>query len=146
MYEFLEYQVDEFMTSPAVTIGPDATLLDAETVFEKHQFNCLPVTEDDRMLGILTKLDFLRAFAFGPGSMIPAYAQIMGQKVSTVMNRRPVTVLPDAPLTRVLQKMVDTRFKSFPVVRGKDLVGIIAREDIARALRRASAGPGVKKR
>lgn len=144
MYEFLEYRVEDFMTSPPIAIGSDATLLDAEQVFEKHEFNCLPVTKDDRLIGILTKLDFLKAFAFTPGCMIPPYQQIMREKISTVMNQDPVTVMADAPLTRVLQKLVETRYKSFPVVRGLELVGIIAREDIARALRCAAAGEGIK--
>ncbi len=144
MYEFLEYQVEDFMTFPPIAIRPNATLLEAQQVFETHEFNCLPVTENDRLVGILTKLDFLKAFAFSPGFLIPPYRQIMRQKVSTFMNPEPTTVSTDAPLTRVLQKMVETRYKSFPVVRGKELVGIIAREDIARALRCAAAGEGTK--
>jgi CBS domain-containing protein len=39
-----------------------------------------------------------------------------------------------------LQKLVDTRVKSFPVVEAGRVVGIIAREDVVRALRDAQAG------
>jgi CBS domain-containing protein len=35
---------------------------------------------------------------------------------------------------------LETRYKSFPVVAGALLVGVIAREDVLRALRRAAAG------
>jgi CBS domain-containing protein len=56
------------------------------------------------------------------------------------MTRELVTVAPDIPLTRVLQKLVETRNKSLPVLDGARLVGVVAREDVLRALRRAAAG------
>jgi len=57
------------------------------------------------------------------------------------MARQPVVVQPTTRLTRALEKMIDTRSKSFPVVDAKErLVGVVAREDLMRALRRASSG------
>jgi CBS domain-containing protein len=52
------------------------------------------------------------------------------------MSKAIVDVQPDAPLTRVLQLMVNLKARSFPV-RDRDgrLVGIISREDIMRALK-----------
>jgi CBS domain-containing protein len=40
----------------------------------------------------------------------------------------------------VLQKLVDSRSKSFPVLEGDRVVGIVAREDVMAALRRAGQG------
>ena len=52
------------------------------------------------------------------------------------MSRDVQTVRPRTPLTRVLQKIVDTGFKSFPVVDSAGLVvGVVAREDLMRSLR-----------
>ena len=57
------------------------------------------------------------------------------------MAKEPAVVQPSMRLTRVLEKMVDTRNKSFPVVDAKGaLVGVVAREDVMQALRRARAG------
>ena len=66
----------------------------------------------------------------------------MRKPVFSVMQQMPATVNPRVRLTRVLERMVGTRNKSFPVVdpRNGDLVGIIAREDVMRALRRAQGG------
>jgi CBS domain-containing protein len=73
--------------------------------------------------------------------MLPPYEQIMQRHVATVMTRQPVTVTPRTPLTRVLTKLVESRNKSFAVVDPDDrLVGVVAREDVMRALRRADAG------
>jgi CBS domain-containing protein len=47
------------------------------------------------------------------------------------------------PLTRVLQRVVDMRTKSFPVVDEAGRInGVIAREDLLRALRDATTGNG----
>jgi CBS-domain-containing membrane protein len=142
VYEFLEYQVRHVMTVKPITISRLASLADAEAVFERHQFNALPVVDDDgRLIALVTKLDLLKAFAFTPQSIVPHYGEIMRQHVEQVMTSDPTAVDPEWPLTRVLEEMVRTRNKSFPVVAADGrLVGIIAREDVIRALRRAAAG------
>jgi CBS domain-containing protein len=59
------------------------------------------------------------------------------------MRREPKTVSPLMPLTRLLERMVVTRNKSFPVVDPREkhsLVGVVAREDVMRALRKAHSG------
>ncbi|MEK6851948.1 MAG: CBS domain-containing protein [Candidatus Thermoplasmatota archaeon] len=56
--------------------------------------------------------------------------------VGEVMTEAVVEVRPDAPLTRVLQLMVNLKARSFPVTdRDAHLAGIISREDIIRALK-----------
>jgi CBS domain-containing protein len=141
MYEFVEYRVSDAMTDRPVTIRPNTTLAEVEALFEKHDYDCLPVCDErDRLLGVVTKLDFLRAFAFSRDTMVPRYQDIMKRPADTVMTIAPITVTPDMPLTRILQLMIDTRHKSFPVMLGKLPVGMIARQDIVRALHRAAAG------
>ena len=141
MYEFLYYRVRDAMTAQPVVIDPHAPLSEVERLFETHDFNGLPIVDrSGRLVGMMTKLDLLRAFAFTPESIIPPYETIMCQPAERFMNADPETVGPDLPLTRVLQEMIDTRFKSFPVVEEGRLLGIIAREDIMQALRLAVAG------
>jgi NAD(P)-dependent dehydrogenase (short-subunit alcohol dehydrogenase family) len=62
----------------------------------------------------------------------------MEQAAEAVMTRDPVSVSPELPLSRLLQKLVEMRTKSLPVVEDGRLVGIIAREDVLKALRRAT--------
>jgi len=50
------------MSSPAVTIAPDATVDTAARVMVDRGINRLPVVEDGRLVGILTRADLLRAF------------------------------------------------------------------------------------
>ena len=141
MYEFLTYQVRDVM-SPPVVANARASLAEVEAILEKNGFNALPIVDDEsRPLGIVTTLDLLRAFAFNDDSILPPYDDIMQRPVSGILSPDALTVPPRQSLTRTLEKMVATRNKSFPVVdQDGRLVGMVAREDVMRGLRRAAAG------
>jgi CBS domain-containing protein len=139
-YEFLEWRVEDVMSKP-LCIAPATTLAEAERLLEEHDYNALPVVDGRGALqGMVTSIDLLRAFDFNEDVILPDYDRIMERSVETVMTRDALTVTPRAPLTRVLRKLVDTRNKSFPVVDDGRVVGVIAREDVMRALRRARGG------
>jgi CBS domain-containing protein len=147
MYEFLEYRACDAMMSEPVTLGPDATLAEAEALFEAHDFNAMPVVDSARQLvGLFTKLDLLKAFRMTQDHMFPPYDEIMRRKVSELMTveEAVATATPRMPLPRALEKMVELGMKSLPVVNDRTVVGIIAREDVMKALRRAVAGEAAK--
>ena len=141
MYEFLDYRTCDAMTRDPVTVAPEASLAETEALLDQHGFNALPVVGPAReLLGIVTKLDLLRAFRFTDQHMFPPYEQIMACPVREVMVTDLTTVTPRTPLTRVLETLVRLRAKSLPVVEDGAVVGMIAREDVLQALRRAVAG------
>jgi CBS domain-containing protein len=130
------------MTSNPITIRPETSLGELQQLFEAHDFNGVPVQDDQgRLLGMATKFDVLKAFSLNTRHIAPLYEGIMAQPVSTVLVPNPETVEPGLPLSRLLQKLIEMGVKSFPVVENDRLVGIIAREDVLRALHRAIAGP-----
>jgi CBS domain-containing protein len=66
---------------------------------------------------------------------------LMRRPVIEAMTEAVVHVEPAAPLTRVLQLMVNLKARSFPVVGSQgQLLGIISREDVMRALKEATQG------
>jgi CBS domain-containing protein len=135
MYRFLECTVEQYMTRDVKTVTREATLRELEALFARHDYNAFPVRENGAMLGLVTKFDFLRAFAFTTGQLVPHYDELMQRRVGEIMSTRVVHIEPAAPLTRALQMMVDTRARSLPVVEsGGKLVGVISREDVMRAL------------
>lgn len=142
MYEFLQYQVSDAMTVHPITIRATTKIHEVEALFESYDFNGVPVVDEHQhLLGIFTKFDLLKAFSFDTQTLVPRYDEIMGQSVAAFMSAQPVTTEPNLPLSRLLQKLVEMRTKSLPVVdaQGK-LIGIIAREDVLKALRRAAIG------
>jgi len=142
MYEFLQYRVKDVMTSDLVSVKPETRLGETEKIFDEHDFNSLPVvSKKGKLVGWFTKLDLLSAFCNDDDHMFPPYADIMKQPISKFMTREIRSVTPLAPLTRVIEKLVSRKCKSFPVVDSNDeLVGVVAREDVLRGLRRAAEG------
>lgn len=141
MYEFTYYQVRDVMTLNPITVGMDTLLGEIEEIFEKHDFNGLPVVDaGGNLLGMVTKLDLLKAFDFNEKLKIPAYDAIRKYQCDRIMSGKVMAVLPESPLTRVLHDMIETGYKSFPVTQNGKLKGIVAREDIIRALNRAARG------
>ena len=55
--------VKDVMKTELVTIGPEATTLDAINKMRTHRVGCLPVVEDGRLVGMLTEHDFMGAAA-----------------------------------------------------------------------------------
>ena len=127
------------MTRAVTTVTRKTTMRELEALFEKHDFNSFPVVEEGRMLGIVTKFDFLRTFAFTTGQMVPHYDELMRRPVAEIMTKAVVHVEPATPLTQVLRLMVNLKSRSLPVF-GPDhqLVGMISREDVIRSLKEAT--------
>lgn len=53
-------KVFEVMSSPVITIGPQASAADAARVMSRNKIRRLVVAEDGRALGVLTVTDFAR--------------------------------------------------------------------------------------
>ena len=136
MYRFLEQTTDGHMTRNVKTVVRNLNMLELSEMFERDDFNGYPVEEDGQVVGIVTKFDILKCFAFTPSQMVPRYLDLMNRKVGDVMTPEFIYVHPDTRLTRVLQLMVEHRIRSIIVLDGtQKLVGIIAREDVITALK-----------
>ncbi|MGC2780571.1 MAG: CBS domain-containing protein [Bradyrhizobium sp.] len=139
MYRFLEETAGNYMTRNVTTVTRETTIRELGEMFDRDDFNTYPVVENDEVIGIVTKFDVLKCFAFTPNQMLPRYSDLMNRTVADVMTSEFIYVRPDTKLTRVLQLMVEHRIRSLPVTGGDHgLVGIVAREDIVRALAAAA--------
>jgi CBS domain-containing protein len=68
--ETLGVAVKGIMASPVITVDPKTSLRDAEQRMHDHDIACLAVVSNERLVGIVTKLDFLE-----PISQLEAAAQ-----------------------------------------------------------------------
>jgi CBS domain-containing protein len=139
MYEFLKETVLDNMTSPARTVAPEMTIGDLLRLFDASDLNAFPVVSNGTLVGIVSKADALKAFGLGPRCLVPHYDDQMGTTVDEVMSRQVMTVDAKTRLQRVLHLMVANHLKSLPVVdKDNRLQGVIAREDVIRALARCN--------
>jgi CBS domain-containing protein len=141
VYTFLEETVASHMTRDVKTVTRELTMRELGERFERDDFNAYPVEEDGQVIGIVTKFDFLKCFAFTPTQMVPRYRDLMNRTVADVMTAEFIYVRSDTRLTRVLQLMVEHRFRSVLAIdSGHRLAGIISREDVLRALKSCAGG------
>lgn len=58
--------VGEVMTENVTTIGADATLSEAATIMAEERIKLLPVTDEDRLHGVITRMDILTLHILNP--------------------------------------------------------------------------------
>lgn len=61
-YQLATTPIKQCMTQDVVWIGPDTDMLQATHLLLQRHCSCLPVVDNDTLVGIITELDCLRAF------------------------------------------------------------------------------------
>jgi CBS-domain-containing membrane protein len=131
----------EVMTSPVVSIGPEASVKDAVRLLDRHDITALPVIDDrDRLVGIVSEADVLLGeVSPDPRAHVRPVRDLpeAAATVADVMTRAVMTVHKGADVADIAQLMLDTGVKSVPVTDGHQVVGIVSRRDLIHALARA---------
>jgi CBS domain-containing protein len=141
VYTFLDQVVADSMTRDVTVVSRGVTVRELGDQFERDDFNAYPVVENSRVVGLVSKFDFLACFVFTPAHMIPRYEDLMQRTVADIMTPDFIYVRGETKLTRVLQLMVDHRIRSMPVIEDDQrLVGMISREDVMKALENCTRG------
>lgn len=139
MYEFLLETVANNMTRNVRSVAPETTVGDLYRLFAADDFDAYPVLRGDVLVGMVSKLDALKIFSLSQDHILPHYREGMATTVDEIMSSEVVAVNGETNLQRVLELMVKHRIKSLPVIdQWRNLVGIIAREDVMRAMERTT--------
>jgi CBS domain-containing protein len=138
-------KVRDVMTSPVVSVRPDASILEAGELMLRHDFSGRPVIEEGHLVGIVTERDFLRPGGRSPDYKRPRWLQtLVGQtapglaasphrKVAEVMTTGPITVTEDTPIEKAVELMHTNLIHRLPVTRDSEVVGIVSRADRSSA-------------
>ncbi|WP_135824174.1 CBS domain-containing protein [Halorussus ruber] len=155
----------DLMTTDVETVHRDDEISEVLTRLGSADFNGFPVVDDDdRVVGIVTQHDLVHIFQPSDRTLwipvgLPPFLETLeyaidlswddldreldllkhaGKPVSTVMTDDVVTVRPDDDFDRLLDLLADDErdINRLPVVDddGK-LLGIVARQDVLRAVR-----------
>src|SRR5262249_9204420 len=148
-------EAKDVMTQPVITVASDTSVLEAVRVMLQKKISGLPVVDSaGGLVGLVTEGDFLRRaetgtqrrrprwieFFVGPGRLAEEYVHASGRRVDDVMTTGVHTVTEGAPLDEVVQLMERYGVKRIPVMRGRELVGIVTRANLMRALISAAMG------
>ncbi len=63
-------EIYEVMSSPLITIGPEATVWEASEMMKEKDIHKLPVRENDKIIGIITTSDIVRISSVGSDSQM----------------------------------------------------------------------------
>lgn len=129
-------KVAECMTRDVKMVRPETTLQDAARTMTDSDIGSLPVSDGDRLVGMVTDRDIVtRAVCEGKGPETP---------VRDVMTDDVKYCFEDQDIGEIASNMADIQLHRLPVVnRDKRLVGIIALADVAVAASTQTAGKAV---
>ena len=115
--------VDNIMSRHLLTVETTAALDEAARQMHSHEVGAVLVLAGDRLEGILTERDVLRAVATGG---------VEGTHVAAWMTRDPETIALDDTTGHAAALMIHGGFRHLPVVDGGRPVGIVSIRDLMR--------------
>jgi Zn-dependent protease/predicted transcriptional regulator len=121
--------VERVMIRDVRLLSPNDTLATAvDHVLAGFQQD-FPVVDDGTVVGVLTRADLLTALA----------SHGRDARVGDVMQRRFVTAEPSDALDEAFNRLQGCKCHTLPVVRGRELVGVLTMENVAEFLMIESA-------
>lgn len=130
-------RVRDIMTSPALVVGSDATVPAANALMKQHRIRHLPVVEDGRLVGMISRGDLREASMSASINADQYEMHFMLNKltIGRLMTRKVHTVTADAFLVHAAELMTDNKIAGLPVVDEKGaVVGIVTESDLLRTL------------
>lgn len=118
-------KIRDVMTPDVRTVAPSATIREAAQLMAETDVGVLPVSENDRLVGMLTDRDIVvRAVAAGRDA---------STLVREAMSPEIKYCFADDEVDDVCENMADQQLRRLPVVdQDKNLVGIVSLSDLAR--------------
>ncbi|MFZ6021706.1 MAG: CBS domain-containing protein [Chloroflexota bacterium] len=128
--------VQHWMTSPVITCDPATRLHDALRIMNRHQIRAMPIVEQGRLVGIVTKRDLLRA------DVTPVirdsweqYRMAGNLTMEKIMTTGVITTRPDVPAAKAARVLMENKITALPVLdRQQALVGILTASDLFRLI------------
>jgi CBS domain-containing protein len=117
--------VGEVMTRSILAVDAATTVAEAATIMGERAAGSALVMDGDRLLGIFTERDIVKALG--------QHFDAAGHPVSEWMTADPLTVSADTPAGDALRTMLDRGFRHLPVVEGEDVVGVVSMRDLSAA-------------
>jgi len=123
-------KVGDIMEPDVWTIEPSASQLIAARTLADHQYGCLPVVEDGKIVGIVTEADFLKLLVDIVGSSDASRKRSANPPVNYYATRpaRCVALMDD--LDHAQQVMSDHGVSSVGVIHEGELLGVLSRSDL----------------
>ena len=145
--------VEDVMTRDVITVTPATPIHEAASLMVEHRVSGLPVIDaEGRLVGIISDGDLIvrqgrrketpwwHLFFTNGEQIAREYQRAVGTTVGEVMTKPVVTISPVWGIEVAASIMDSRNIRRLPVVLDGQLVGIVSRADIIKALAANSVG------
>ncbi len=124
--------VSNWMQQNPLTVTSDMLASEAKRLLSENNLHALPVVDDGRLRGLVTRANLLRQghFVLRTQSQDEFTFFMNRIRVRDIMVRNPATVQSDETVERALQKGRELGVAQFPVLEGDRVVGVISANEI----------------
>ncbi len=133
----LKNPVSEIMTDDLMTLGPEDNLLQAKELFEKYKIHHIPVVRFRKLLGLLSKSDYLlyaNSTIDNNNLDVKNDQKLEFTKVKQLMATRLGKLEPSDRIEVAIDVFLENYFHCLPVVEGENLVGMVTPFDILKCI------------
>ena len=114
----------DIMSFPVKWVSPEVSLEGAELVLNRYSINALPVVDDARLLGLISRQIVEKGIFHG----------LKDHPVKDYMSTPVATVGPEDTLAEIRDKLVVNKQRLLPVLQAGEVIGIISRTDLLNLL------------
>jgi len=120
---FLSVKVGDLMTKEVVNLDASMTAIEVARLIVKHKIEGFPVTEDGKLVGIVTGWDLLT-------KVLSKDLDPSKVKVKEFMTQSPITCSPEYSVLEAAKLMAKHGIKRIPVIKNDKVVGIFTSYDV----------------
>lgn len=142
----------EIMTTDVISVKPETSLKDLANKFVEFKFSNMPVLDEaGKLVGIISETDLVEqqkplhiptVMALFDGVFYldsekhfrEEVDRVTAQTVGELCHHQPVTCSPDTTIREIAGLMSRHKAHLIPVVEGDNMVGVVARLDMIRAV------------
>jgi len=130
-------RIHQIMTKRLVTVEMDDKLSLIKEIFEKLKFHHLLVVDSNKLYGIISDRDLLKAISPNLGTSTESFKDTatLNKRVHQIMTRNPIVLHADADVFDAIDLFNQHRISCLPVVDDDfKPIGVISWRDILREL------------
>jgi len=129
MSKLAKIRVADYMSNKLISLPKDTDVLKAINIMLINRIPNAPVVDEQgNLIGMFSEKDAMKVV------LEAAYNRGMAGQVHEFMNKQADTIEADASIVEAAEKLVNSSVRCFPVYQENELVGVISRSDVLRAL------------
>ena len=119
--------INEKEIKELLTVDSKKPVIEALTIMAKYKIGALIVTNEAKMVGVISERDYAREIILEGKSS-------KNTKVEEIMTRKVLTLSAGDKFEKGLEIMTQKRIRHMPVMDGKELMGMVSQGDLVKEM------------